>query len=189
MTQTLTNRVKAIKNTPGTGETVDVAEINAAFDKFDNSFVPSAKMYLNTGVTTQTLTNNVSATHDYDTIDYDTYAARSEGAMADLALNRIVIRKAGVYHLSMATGYNGNATGVRRASIHKNSVAIAHFEAPGLAGFVAAYAVAVDEICAVNDVITCVTIQTSGGNLDVANGGFLKSAFLSATWMGAAVEV
>lgn len=189
MSQTLSNRVKAILNTPGTGENVQIAELNTNFDKLDNSFVPSAKMYLNTGVTTQTLTNNVSAGHDYDTIDYDTYAARAEGAMADLTLNRITIRKAGIYMLAMSTGYNGNATGVRRCSIQKNAVAIAHFEAPGLAGFVAAYGVAVHEVCAVNDLITAVTIQTSGGNLDVANGGFLKSAFLSATWVGAAVEI
>lgn len=190
MAQTVTNRVKAILNTPGTGENVQISELNTNFDKLDNSFVPSAKIYLNTGVTTQTLVNNTATAHDYDNTDHDTYSARAEGAMADLAGNRIVIRKAGIYMLAVSTGWNGNATGVRRLMLFKNAAIIGHIEiSPAPAGFVTSIGLATPEVCAVNDAFTVQTIQTSGGPLDVANGTIVKACFLAATWMGASVEV
>lgn len=184
MGQTLTSLKKAIKN--DTAENVIIAEINDAFDKFDNNFVPAAKMHF---IGTQTLTHNVTATQDFDVTTFDTFAARSEGAMADLALNRIVVRKAGVYKISGSTGWASNATGVRRMSILVNGTPIAHSEAAPVTGGVTATGVSVDEVLAVNDVITLETVQTSGGNLAVSNGAFTKAVFLSAVWQGAAVEV
>jgi len=83
VSQTLTDRVKAIKNTPGTGENVLVSEINAAFDKFDNHFIPFCKIQ---GAAPQIIGSGAGQVQvTFDTTRTDTYAARSEGAMADLA--------------------------------------------------------------------------------------------------------
>lgn len=189
MSQTLTDRVKAILNTPGTGENVLISELNAAFSKFDNNFIPACKMYLNTTSNPQTLTHNVTSVHDFSNTDYDTYAARAEGAMADLANNKIIIRETGIYMLAFGSGWASNATGVRRLSLKKNGTNMAHVEGPAVTSFVTAYGLAVPELCAVNDEFTLETIQTSGGGLLVSNGTYAEACFLSATWMGNAVEV
>lgn len=186
MSQTLTTRVNAILNTPGTGELVSLAELNTNFSKFDNHFIPAAKMHF-TGV--QTLTDNVSATQDFDVVSYDTFAARAEGAMINLATNQIIVRRAGVYNIVGANGFASNGAGLRRSSIQINGTAIAHTECPPAVGGVTGLIVATTELLAVNDAITLVTIQTSGGNLGVSNGGFTKAIFLSAVWAGAGVEV
>lgn len=184
MGQTLTSLKKAIKN--DTLENVIIGEINDAFDKFDNNFIPAAKMHF---IGSQTLTHNVSTTQDFDTVTFDTFAARSEGAMADLALNRIVIRKAGVYSIKASNGFASNSSGLRRTSLAVNGTPIAHIEGPPAVGGVTSLFIGTDEVLAVNDVITVGTIQTSGGNLDVSNGLFTKAIYLSVVWQGAAVEV
>lgn len=184
MTETLTNRVKAIKNDDA--ENVLIAEINSAFDKLDNSFIPAAKMHF-TGV--QTLTHNVTAPQDFNVVTHDTYAARSEGAMADLGSNRIVIRKAGVYVIAGSTGWASNATGIRRMSILINGTPVAHSECAPVNGGVTGTGVTTTEVLAANDIITLETVQTSGGDLGVSNGAFTKAIFLSAVWAGGAVEV
>lgn len=187
MSQTLTDRVKAIKNTVGTGENVLIAEINAAFDKFDNHFIPACKIYGNAPqvVVSGSGQNQIL----YDTTRIDTYSARSEGPMADLANDRITIRKAGLYMLRVNTLFlAGTAAGILRLDMAVNGVTdmSAFDDGDAQAATLEAWQF---RILAVNDLITAFAQQTTGANRTLDDNTYNNLNCLEAIWLGNAVEV
>jgi hypothetical protein len=187
MTQTLTNRVKAIKNDPGTGEQVQIAEINSAFDKLDNHFIPMCKIYGNAPQVVGSGAGQVQI--QYDTTRIDTYSARSEGAMADLAGDRIIIRKAGLYYLKLNTLFlAGTAAGLLRIDMAVNGVTDLSCFDTGTAQ-ASSLEVSQFRILAANDVITAFAQQTTGANRTLDDNTYNNLNCLEAVWMGSAVEV
>ena len=185
MTQILTNRVKAIKNTPDTGEQVQIAEINAAFDKLDNHFIPACKIRH----TNQSINHNTFTTSQFSITTLDTYAARSEGPMADLVNDKIIIRKAGIYLLRFNNLWlAGTAGGVVRSDLMKNGNPNNAVFDPGPAGAIS-QVVQHFELLAVNDEISARVFQTSGVARSVDFNTYDHVLELSAIWMGAGVEV
>jgi hypothetical protein len=186
MAQTLTNRVKAVKNTPGTGEFADVSEINAAFDKFDNDFRPAAKIWSSAD---QSIPNNVVTALAYNTIIYDSYAARSEGAMADLSNDWIIIRKAGLYQVHASNLWGaGTAAGILRSNLAINgTVSNSIFDGPEAAA--KSQDIFGEYIFAVGDKITCSLTQTSGVARINTNNTYQNIFTLSAIWVGNITEV
>ena len=187
MAQTLTDRVKAIKNTPGTGEAVLVSEINAAFDKFDNHFIPMCKIQ---GNAAQNITSGAGQVPiGYDTIRIDTYAARSEGAMADLSNDRIIIRKAGLYYLKVNTLWlAGTAAGILRLDMAVNGTTdLSNFdngEAQATSQEISQY-----RILAPGDLITAFVQQTTGALRTLDDNTYANINCLEVVWMGSATEV
>lgn len=187
MAQTLTDRVKAIKNTPGTGEQVQISEINSAFDKFDNHFIPAAKMH---DTATQSIPNSSTSQALFNVVTYDSYASRPEGTMVDINTDSITIRKAGFYLVTFNGTFALNATGIRRLEIAKNATSIlTKQESISSANGGQAVSVSDTFLLAVNDVITGKIFQNSGSALNFTDGGFLEGRALSVIWQGSAVEV
>jgi hypothetical protein len=186
MAQTLTDRVKAIKNTPGTGENVDVSEINSAFDKFDNHFIPAAKM---TRTTTQSISNNTGTKIAYDTVEFDTYASRTEGAMASASNDEFTIRKAGLYRVEAKLNWPGNATGYRSMRIVKNGTTINAMYIVGSSAASQTTHISDTLLLAVNDVIQFHCFQNSGGSLITDTDTYPDMIEGSVIWQGSAVEV
>lgn len=187
MSQTLTDRTKAIKNTPGTGELVSIAEINSAFDKFDAHFIPMCKIY---GNAQQVIGSGVGQVQLlYDTTRIDTYAARTEGPMADLVNDKITIRKAGLYYLKVNTLFlAGTAAGILRLDMAVNGVTdLSAFDI----GTAQATSMEVSQyrILAVNDTITAFVQQTTGANRTIDDNTYNNINTLEAVWLGSAVEV
>jgi hypothetical protein len=187
MSQTLTDRVEAIKNTPGTGELVQIAEINSAFDKFDHHFIPACKIQ---GNAQQTITSGVGQVQLlYDTTVIDTYAARSEGAMAELANDRIRIRKAGLYMLRVNTIFlAGTAAGILRLDMAVNGTTDLSTFDHGVAQASSLEAWQF-RILAVNDLITAFVQQTTGANRTIDDNTYPNINCLEAIWLGNATEV
>lgn len=179
MGETLTDRVKAIKNDDL--EFVNIAEINAAFDKFDNHFIPSAKLI---STVTQTIPNNTVTKLTYSAIGHDSYSARAEGPMASLATDDITVRKAGLYIVSAGYTWVSNATGVRRIDIVKNGVSTAGDIKLGYVGGGNSITVTTPLVLAVNDVISISVFQNSGAPLDVNNNAFPEGNWLGVVWAG-----
>lgn len=186
MSQTTTDRVKAIKNTPGTGEFVQVSEINDAFDKLDNHFVPAAKMVNSVA---QSIPNNAITTATYNTTLFDTYAGRGEGPMANNSTETITIRKSGLYLVTANNSFAVNATGVRRADIRKNGTSILSIVNGAFTGGATTLCLSDIFDLDANDTITCVVFQTSGAALDCDGNTFAEGKSLSAVWVGSPVEV
>lgn len=185
MTQALTNRVKAIKNDPGSGEQVQIAEINSAFDKFDNHFIPACKIRN----TTQSIPNNAFTQVLFGTTTLDTYSARSEGAMADLAGDKIIIRKAGIYQCTFKSLWlAGTAAGVLRSDLMKNGAPNDTWFDPGVAG-ACSQIVTHEELLAVNDEISARVFQTTGVARSIDYNTYDHVLELSVVWLGAGVEV
>lgn len=185
MSQTLTNRVEAIKNTPGTGENVQVSEINSAFDKFDNHFIPACKIHN----TTQVIASGGSTALQFSSTNFDSYAARSEGAMADLSNDRITIRKAGLYFVRVnGVWLPGTAAGVLRMDLLINAISGNAVFAPAPAGSISQEVVGF-YILAVNDLITAAVTQTTGANRSLDYNTYPNIFNLEAIWMGNVVEV
>jgi hypothetical protein len=186
MTQGLTNRVKAIKNNPGTGEFVDISEINAAFDKFDNHFIPAAKIWSSVD---QSIPNNVNTQFTYNTTIFDSYAARSEGAMADLANDWIIIRKAGPYYVHASNLWvAGTAAGILRVNLAINgTVSNSVFDGPQAAA--KSQDIFGEYIFAVGDKITCSGQQSQGSARLNTNNTYQNIFTLAAIWAGTIVEV
>lgn len=186
MAETLTNRVKAIKNTPGTGENVLVAEINAAFDKFDNHFIPACKIWSSID---QSIPNNVNTQLLYNTTIIDTYAARSEGPMADLANDWIIIRKPGLYYVHASNLYvAGVAAGILRTNLAINTVVNnSVFAGPEAAAV--SQDIFGEYLFAANDKITCMIQQNQGSARLNTNNTYQNIFILEAIWSGNNVEV
>lgn len=185
MTQALTNRVKAIKNDPGSGEQVQVAEFNSAFDKFDNHFIPACKIR----ATNQSIPNNAFTAVDFTLTTLDTYSARSEGAMADLANNKIIIRKAGIYKCMFKSLWlAGTAAGVLRSDLQKNGAPNDTWFDPGVAG-ACSQIVTHEELLAVNDEISARVFQTTGVARSIDYNTYDHVLELAVIWVGAGVEV
>lgn len=185
MTQTLTDRVKAIKNQDD--EFVDIDELNSAFDKFDAHFIPMCKIH---GSAPQVIGSGAGQVQiQYDATRIDTYSARSEGAMADLANDRIIIRKAGLYLLRANSLFlAGTAAGILRLDMAINGTTdLSAFDTG------TAQATSIEawqfRIMAVNDVITAFVQQTTGANRTLDDNTYQNINNLEAIWMGSAVEV
>ena len=182
MAQTLTTRVEAIKNDDL--ENVLVAEINSAFDKFDNHFIPAAKLR---NTVLQTIPNNAVTGVVYNTVLYDSYAARSEGAMANAATETITIRRAGLYLIVNKVAFLASAVGVRRLDINKNGALFHTKTRLGFTGGSNVVDISVIEVLAANDTITSSAYQNFGAGLDTDPGN--NGVELSVVWIGAVVEV
>lgn len=187
MAQTLTDRLKMIKNTPGTGENVLIAEINSAFDKADNHFIPMCKIQ---GAAPQVITSGAGQVQIlFDTTRIDTYAARSEGPMADLANDKIIIRKAGLYYLKLNSLWlTGTAAGITRLDMAINGTTDLSAFDIGVAASIT-QEISQFRILAVNDVITAFAQQTTGANRTLDDNTYANINCLEAVWMGSAVEV
>lgn len=184
MGQTLTTRVKAIKN--DNLENVLVAELNAALDKFDNHFIPACKIR-NSNQSIATGGGTVALQYSNTTID--TYAARTEGPMADLVNDRIVIRKAGLYLIkSNVLWLAGTAAGILRSNLSINGTVNNAVFDPGVA-VALSQAVTSVELLAVNDIITASCSQTTGVARSVDNNTYDNIFELSAVWLGGGIEV
>lgn len=187
MAQTLTDRVKAIKNTPGTGELAQISEINSAFDKLDGHFIPACKIQ---GNAQQTITSGAGQVQLlYDTTLIDTYSARAEGPMASLASDRITIRKAGLYLLRVNTLFlAGTAAGILRLDMAINGTTDLSTFDSGTAQATSLEAWQL-RILAVNDLITAFVQQTTGANRTIDDNTYSNVNTLEAIWLGSAVEV
>ena len=178
MTVTTTNRLLMSK--PDDDEFVSVALLNANWDKADADFRPAAKMVASAAQSIVTATTTKCA---YNVTNFDSYAARPEGAMINLTNDEITIRKAGLYLVTTSGSFAANATGVRRLDIRKNGTSlvsdtrVASAQTCGLhlAGIFA---------FAVNDLITAACFQNSGGNLNIDGNTFADGMELSVLWLG-----
>lgn len=190
MSQTLTDRVKAIKNTPDTGEQVQIAEFNSAFDKLDNHFVPAAKIY---NTVAQSYPNAATTMTVFNNTRFDTYAARSEGPMADLSNEQIIIRKTGLYVVSVSANILFNATGYRALSYKRNATFMRRITQDANVANSVDTSMSLTDIALLTagDLITAHFLQNSGGALssDPTVGGVQDSQSLSVVWAGSAVEV
>lgn len=186
MAETLTNRVQAIKN--DNAELVNILEIDAGFDKFDNHFIPACKLF---NSIQQTVANNTTPTvMQFDTVLWDSYAARAEGPMADLVNDKITIRKDGIYTVSLNGNWIANATGVRRLDVMKNTILIAGAgPALGFVGGQNGQGISQEFSFVVGDVIQGNLFQNSGAGLDFGKNTFGEGACLSVTWKGSLVAV
>lgn len=186
MAETLTNRVKAIKNTPGTGEFADISEVNSAFDKFDNHFIPACKIWSSID---QSIPNNVQTQLLYDTAIFDSYAARAEGPMADLANDRITIRKAGLYYVHASNLLvAGVAAGIIRTNLAINGIVTnSVFDGPQAAA--KSQDIFGEYVLAVNDKITCNIQQNQGSARLNTNNTYQNIFTLAAIWQGSITEV
>lgn len=186
MTELLTNRVKAIKNVPTTGEFVDVSEINSAFDKFDNHYVPACKIWSSVD---QSIPNNVNTQLLYNTTIFDSYSARAEGPMADLANEWIIIRKAGLYTVHASNlMVAGVAAGIIRSNLAINGVVSnSIFDGPEAAA--KSQDIFGEYVLAVNDKITCFIQQNQGSARINTNNTYQNVFCLSAIWKGSVTEV
>lgn len=184
MTQTLTSRVKAIKNDDA--ETVLISELNSGFDKFDNHFIPAC-MIENNAV--QSVPSGGLQLMTYNATIYDSFAARSEGAMADLSNDRIICRKAGVYDVEATIWTTTlSATGVMSLGLYVNGNGIKMEQVvPG--NNQVTQSVHDSIVLAVNDVITVNAIQTSGAARNYTRNTWPHGFSLSAMWKGSVVEV
>jgi len=184
MTEILTSRVKAIKN--DNNENVLISEINAAFDKFDNHFIPACKIR---NSVVQAIPTGTPTDLQYNQSAYDSYAARSEGAMADLSNDRIVIRKNGLYFVKANIWTTtASATGVMRLDIRKNGTA--HFiDQFGPAATIITQAVSGVIDCVNGDLLTVNANQTAGVSRNYTDNTVLDGFSFSAVWLGSLVEV
>jgi hypothetical protein len=184
MTQTLTSRLGLIKNTPGTGEQVNIAEINSAFDEIDDNFVPAAKI-INTNAAPQTVPNNAATQILYNATAFDSYSSRPEGPMADTTNDQIIIRKDGVYIVTCGGNFAANATGVRRLDVLKNGVTQGGDTAAGFTGAANGLSYSLSLSLFNGDLVTAKAFQNSGAGLVWDLNTFIEGNFLSAIWVGA----
>jgi len=185
MAQTLTDRLKMIKN--DNDENVLIAELNAALDKADGHFIPMCKIQGNAQQVIGSGAGQVQL--QYDTTVIDTYAARSEGPMAVLANDRIIIRKAGLYLLRVNTLFlAGTAAGILRLDMAVNGTTdLSTFDnGTAQASSLEAWQF---RILAANDLITAFVQQTTGANRTIDDNTYPNVNCLEAVWLGSAVEV
>lgn len=183
MAETTTSRLGLIKNTPGTGEQVNIAEINSGFDAIDKNFIPAAKI-IRTAASPQSIPNSAATGVDYNSTAFDSYAARPEGPMADTTNDRIIIRKDGVYIVSAGGNFAANATGVRRIDIVKNGVTLAGDTTAGFVGAANGLSFSAPFSFVNGDLITINVFQNSGAGLVWDLNTFAEGNYLSAVWHG-----
>lgn len=186
MAQSLTSRVKAIKNTPGTGEQVQISEVNSAFDKFDHHFVPACKIWSSID---QSIPNNVVTNLLFNQTIFDSYAARSEGPMADLSNDRIIIRKDGLYRVRCKVLANaGTAAGIIRLNLATNgTVNNSNFLGPEAAAV--SQEISDTYVLSNGDNISASVQQSQGSSRVYTNNTYQNIFTLSAVWIGNATEV
>jgi len=179
MTITLTNRLQISK--PDGSEFINVALLNAGWDKTDGNFVPAAKM---TASVAQSVPNNALTLAAFNVTTFDSYAARAEGAMVNLTNDAITIRKAGLYYVSLVASFAANATGVRRGDIRKNGTSLLSIVDLSFTG--GANGVKISDFFnfAVDDVITGGLFQNSGAALNADGNTFAEGMALTAIWLG-----
>lgn len=184
MAETLTTRVRAIKNDDD--ELVLIEEIDSAFDKFDNHFIPACKIR---NSVVQSVPSSSPTYLQYDTTVFDSYAARSEGPMADLANDQIVIRRDGWYKISAniwTTTVSG--TGVMRLDIHRNGATIKAAQELATATIIT-QEVSLEYLLASGDTIKANANQSSGAARNYTNNTIPDGFSLTAVWIGSAVDV
>ena len=192
MSQTLTNRVKAIMNDPGTGEQVQIVELNNGFAKLDNDFRPAAKIE---NSVVQNVTNGATQKMVFDSTIYDSYAARAEGAMADVSNDKIIIRKTGLYLVSASAQWTNNAVGYRSLGIRRAAGAALikriTQDANAVAGLDTSQTLTDVVLLNSGDEIEVTVLQTSGAglNLDPTIAGANEACSLAVIWFGSVVEV
>lgn len=180
MTVSLTNRLLMSK--PDNAEFIAVSLLNGNWDKADSDFRPAAQMLANVN---QTITNNTTVQVQYNVTGYDSYAARSEGAMVNLGTDTITIRKAGLYYVFCNAHFAAGATGTRRLQIAKNGTNLTpHQEPSPSSGASNSMPIMEPIVCAVNDTITANCFHTQGANLDLTNLGFSDGNYLAVIWAG-----
>jgi hypothetical protein len=177
---TLTERLQIVK--ADANEFVSVgAHITAGFDKIDSNFIPTAKMV---GSSAQSIPNNTLTKCAFNVAQFDSYAARSEGAMINLTNDEITIRKAGIYYLRFNGSFATSGTGVRRGDIRKNGVTLLSEVRTPSAGGACSLSVGDFFNLAVNDIIQAHAFQNSGGAINIDGNTFAEGFSLSATWQG-----
>lgn len=131
----------------------------------------------------QSIPNNITTTVDFagGTVVYDT------AAMADIANDQIVIKRAGYYRLSARIVYNTSATGYRTVVVQKNGADFVFDDyrtAPASPAPAILTATSEPILFALNDTLRLMTAQTSGGalNLAAANGAG-RYSHLSVDWV------
>jgi hypothetical protein len=98
-----------------------------------------------------------------DAVDVDT------GGMADLANDRIVIQKTGIYLLTGIVAFSAHATGYRRAHVRLNGADILPMDARDAnttTGLATVPQVQLTRELTVGDLVTLVGLQTSGVELN-----------------------
>lgn len=177
MTVTLTNRLGLSK--PDDAELVSIALLDSNFDKIDNDFRPAARM--STSVDQSIAHNTLTATA-FNVTDYDSYAARPEGAMVNLSTDVITIRKTGLYVICNKVTFASNATGVRRLDLNVNGVLEeTHANGAFTGANLLLYMTTLRPLTA-GDTLTSSCFQTSGGALNALFA--TKGTMLGCAWVG-----
>ena len=109
--------------------------------------------------------------------------------MADVANNRIIIRKAGIYLCKFSNLWlAGLAAGLVRSDLQKNGSPNNAIFDPGVAAAISQVVTSV-ELLAVNDTISARVFQTSGAARSIDDNTYQNVLELSVVWQGAGVEV
>lgn len=144
------------------------------FDKATNTVAVSGALDMPIGRLDATGTQSIANAAAVD-VTYQT-ATEAQGITADVANNRLVVTKAGIYNIETLVVFNADATGYREVRILVN-------------GQIASYCKYVPQASTpcplttlkrlnIGDVITAVCVQNSGGSLDVSSNRFLAATML-----------
>lgn len=179
MAETLTTRLQLIKN--DVVELVNINEINAAFDKIDNNYIPTAEL-LNT--TTHSIPVNVTTKMAFNVINFDSYATNVAGAMANVVSNDITIRKTGVYNVSAYGTFDLNGTGIRRVGYFKNGATQFVNQQLSNASYPVSLSVSKNVYLVAGDVIAGSCYHTANVAINITNNGFPEGCGISVSWLG-----
>lgn len=185
---TTTDRLLLVK--PDELEFVDIDIINANYDKINKNFIPAAK--LRSTVDVALAANTINGVVNFNDIDFDSMAARTEGPIASTATDRLTCRKTGLWYLGAQANISYNASftqGYRALSIYKNNSVIVCRDARDSNKTNSLYTTldCSDVVYAVaGDYWDCRITNTSGGSSTV-DAGWLDATSFSAVWLGSIV--
>jgi len=176
----VTTTPRLLLSKPDATELIAISLLNNNMDAIDSDFRPAAKMK---ATSDQTLTNATVTVLGYNAVDYDSYAARPEGAMVNLTTDLITIRKAGLYLVINKVAFAPNATGVRRLDLNING---SFFETHAVGAYASANNTLImvsPLVLAVNDTLGGAAYQNSTASLAVV-GTASQGVYLAAIWLG-----
>lgn len=188
MSNTVTQRLNLIKPTPGTNDPADISELNTNADLIDAWLIPAAKIRKAAG--TQSIATATTTSVDYDSVTYDTWAAESEGAMANITANNITARINGLYHVEAGICIATNATGFRALGVAVNGVITPYqlrtFMDSTDGGLATIVQISGDIPLSAGDALHCAVLHNAGSslNLDQSDATATDAIYLSATWVG-----